>query len=188
MIAKLSIIISMLSAFSFNVGGQILRVEAGLVKKVIGKVSIHCHLGGPQFSELRKGDVLHKEDTLVTSKDSSAVFSLNPDSFVLMSSETAVTVRETTLSAMHFDVVDGEVIAHVSGLKNGAALVFHAPPGILEIRKKGLYRVFVDPDQNTQVNVIRGELVYRDNANRPARLTTGKKVDFLKRASVDIDH
>ena len=52
----------------------------------------------------------------------------------------------------------------------------------LEIRKKGLYRVYVQPNGNTQVNVVRGELVYKDNQNRPVRLTKGKQVDFLKRA------
>lgn len=180
MTIKLSIVIAVISCVC-NAAGQVLRAEAGLVKKVNGEVLVHCHKSRPDIGELRKGEVLHNEDLVLTHKSGSAVVSLNPDSYVLMSADTVLTVRETALGAMHFDVRLGEVIITVSGLGNGASLVFHPPPGVLEIRKKGLYRVYVQPDGNTQVNVVRGELFYTDNNHRRVRLTKGKQVDFRKR-------
>jgi hypothetical protein len=158
------------------------------VKKVDGEVFVHCHKSRPDMAALRKGEVLHKDDFILTHRSGSAVFSLNPDSYVLMSADTVLTVRETILSAMHFDVSVGEVIITVSGLDNGAALVLHPPPGPLEIRKKGLYRVYVQPDGNTQVNVVRGELFYTDHNRRRVRLAKGKQVDFRKRLMNSAEH
>ena len=142
--------------------GQVIRAEAGLVRKVNGEVLIHCHSRESGFSTLRDGEALHYEDLVITNSSAFIVFALNPGSYLQMSAGTTLRVRETALSAMHFDVNVGEVIVHVGSLKNGASLVLHAPPGILEIRKKGLYRVSVDADGNTQVNVVRGELAYFD--------------------------
>lgn len=163
--------------------GQVIRAEAGLVKKVDGEVLVHCHTRESGFSRLRRGEVLHTEDLVVTSAGGSTVFSLNPDSYLQMSAGTTVRIRETVLRAMRFDVETGEVIVMVGRLKDGASLVLYAPPGILEIRKKGLYRISVGLDGNTQVNVVRGELVYTDAQNRPRRVKKGRQVDFLKRAS-----
>jgi hypothetical protein len=163
--------------------GQVIRTEAGLVKKLNGEVLIHCHNRDSGFSRLRDDEALHREDLVVTGSSGLMVFSLNAGSSLQMSPGTTLRVRETILSAMHFDVDVGEVIVLVGGLKNGASLVLHAPPAILEIRKKGLYRVSVNPDGTTQVNVIRGEILYPDRDNRPVRLKKGKQVDFLKRGS-----
>lgn len=163
--------------------GQVIRAEAGLVTKVNGEVLIHCHNRESGFSTIRDGELLHNDDLVITNSSGSIVFALNPGSYLQMSPATTLRVRETVLSAMHFDVDVGEVIVHVGSLKNRASLVVHAPPGLLDIREKGLYRISVNPDGNTQVNVIRGELLYPDNDNRPVRLKEGKQVDFLKRRS-----
>lgn len=186
MTINLSIVVAVIACVC-NAAGQVLRAEAGLVKKIDGEVLVHCHRSRPDLSELRKGEVLHNEDLILTLKSGSAVFSLNPDSYVLVSADTALTVRETALSAMRFDVTAGEVIVTVSSLDNGASLVFHAPPRVLKISKKGLYRVYVQPSGETQVNVIRGELIYTGNDNRPVRLTKGKQVDFRKRVTNSSD-
>ena len=161
--------------------GQVIGAQAGLVKKVSGEVLIHCHNRESGFSKLRDGEALHNEDLVITDSSGLTVFSLNPGSYLQMSAGTTLRVRETVLSAMHFDVDVGEVIVHVGSLKNGASLVLHAPPGILEIREKGLYRVSVKLKGDTEVNVIRGELVYTDNG-RPVRLKKGQVV-FTKRSA-----
>ena len=179
---RLSILGILFLSCASSVAGQVIRAEAGLVKKVNGEVLIHCHDRESGFSKLRDGEALHNEDLIITNSTGLTVFSLNPGSYLQMSADTTLRVRETVLSAMHFDVDVGEVIVHVGSLKNGASLVIHAPPGILEISEKGLYRVAVKPEGNAQVNVVRGELVYMDSNNRPVRLKKGRQVDFIKRS------
>ena len=159
---RLTIFATALLICASAAAGQVIRAEAGLVKKV-------------------NGEALHNEDLVITNSSGLTVFSLNPGSYLQMSADTTLRVRETVLSAMHFDVDVGEVIVHVGSLKNGASLALHAPPGILEIRGKGLYRVVVNPNGNSQVNVVRGELVYTDSNDRPMRLKKGRQVDFVRR-------
>lgn len=180
-VIRLSILATAVVAWGSSAVGQVIRTEAGWVKKVNGDVLIHCHNRQSGFSKLRGGEALHNEDLVTTNSNGLTVFSLNPGSYLQMSADTTLRVRETVLSAMHFDVNAGEVIVHVGSLKNGASLVIHAPPGILEIREKGLYRVVVNPNGNSQVNVVRGELVYTDGNNRLVRLKKGRQVDFVRR-------
>jgi hypothetical protein len=180
MIITFSILVTVLACLS-TAAGQVIRAEAGLVKKVNGEVLVHCHNRQPDATELTTGAVLHNDDLVITTRTGSTIFSLNRDSYLQMSADTIVRVKETALSSMHFDVDAGEIIVLVGGLKNGASLVLHAPPGILELRKKGLYRVSVNRDGSTQVNVVRGELVYTDHNNRRVRAGKGKQVDFRKR-------
>jgi hypothetical protein len=91
--------------------GQVIRTEAGLVKKVDGEVLIHCHNRDSGFSGLRDDEALHNDDLVVTGSSGLTVFSLNPGSSLQMSPGTTLRVRETILSAMQFDVNVGEVIS-----------------------------------------------------------------------------
>lgn len=175
-------LIAIVLACTAGAAAQVIRTEAGLVKKVDGVVLVHCHTRESGFSPLRKGEVLHKEDLVVTNAGGSTIFALNPDSYLQMSAGTTLRIKETVLNAMHFDIDAGEIIVIVDGLKDGASLVLHTPPGVLEIRKKGLYRVSVSPGGSTQVNVVRGEVVYTDAKNRTRRVSKGKQVDFFKRS------
>lgn len=161
-------------------GGQVINATAGLVKKVSGEVLVHCHERQPNNSELQVGEIIHNEDIVTTTKSASMVLALNPDSYLLMSSETTIHVKETAFGGMHFDVVAGEIIVRVATLKNGTSLLLHPPLGPIEIRKKGLYRVFVKDGGETQVNVVSGELSYIGHNKRAARLKKNGQVDFVK--------
>lgn len=182
MIRSTTLIILLLVGASNSVA-QVIRTEAGLVQKVDGEVLVHCHTRESGFSSLRKGEVLHQEDLVVTTTNGSMVFSLNPGSALQMSPDTTVRIRDTVLTGMHFDVEGGEVIVFVDSLDDGVSLVLHAPPGIFEIRTTGLYRVLVNTDGNTRANVVRGELIYNDSEKGRQRLKKGRQVDFVNRIS-----
>ena len=176
-LALLVIVVSVLCA-----EGQVISAKAGLVKRVSGEVFVRCHEEVARRSVVRNGQSLHDDDLVYTGKSASLVLALNPGSYLLVSEATTLQVKSTALDNMHFDLLDGEVIVKTAELRDGASLLLHPPPARLEILRKGLYRVSVEPGGNTQVNVADGELDYTDHTKRAVRLTKGRQVDFVKKS------
>ena len=179
---KIALLLVTIIACVHFAGAQIIGARAGLVKKITGEVFVHCHQGALDKSKLQLGEMLHNEDLVFTGGTGFAVLALNPDSYMLVYGNTTLRVKDTALDSMHFDVVTGEVILKIADLKNGTSLLVHPPPANVKILKNGLYRVFVEGDGKTRVNVVSGEATYPDDKARSARLKKGGRVDFTLRS------
>jgi hypothetical protein len=165
---------------------QVISARAGMVKNVRGEVFYRCHLNDKEALSLQKGLMLHNGDTVLTTESGDAAFSLNPDSYLVLSANSFVRIRETDLKAMHFDVERGEILVISRSLKKGVSLVIHTPPAILTVYKRGNYRIFVAENGNTEANVGRGELRYLDGQGNLIRVKKGKQMNFVKREKMKI--
>ncbi len=101
---------------------------------------------------------LHEQDTLVTADDGSVVIGLSPGSYLLITSNSFIRIVTTDLTAMHFDLENGEVIVKTQSFDNGVSFALHTPPVHFNLGGKGLYRIRVGKDGNTEANVVNGYL------------------------------
>lgn len=110
----------------------------------------------------------------------SAVLTLNLDSYLLISSDSFVRIKQTNLDAMHFDIERGEVFVFARSFKRGASLVIHTPSELLTVSRRGRYRFRVAENGETEANVERGELRYTDEQGNLAKVKKGKQINFVK--------
>jgi hypothetical protein len=165
---------------------RVVSARAGLVTRAEGEVLYHCHEKGEGVEQLRAGVQLHDGDRVFTSAGGSVTWALNPGSYMTVSPDSAVRVYDGSLGAMHFDVERGEAVVVVRSLKNGAALVIHAPPGILAVHKAGRYLFRVEDDGETEAAVGGGELRYLEKG-KEVSLKKGRKVSF-RRTGKGVEH
>ncbi|MDQ3802355.1 MAG: FecR family protein [Acidobacteriota bacterium] len=158
---------------------RVVSARAGLVTGVEGEVVYHCHEKGEGVEQLRSGERLHDGDLVYTSKGGRVTWVLNPDSYMMVSADSAVRVYESALDRMHFDVERGEVIVVSRSLEGGTALVVHAPPGLLTVYKPGRYLFRVAEGGETEAAVERGELRYEEKG-RVVSVKKGRRVNFIK--------
>lgn len=159
--------------------GRLVSARAGLVMSAEGEVLYHCHEKGEGVEQLRSGAKLHDGDRVFTSKGARATWALNPESFMALSGDSVVRVYDASLDRMHFDVERGEVAVIVRSLDRGAALVIHAPPGILAVYKPGRYLFRVAEGGETEASVEKGELRYEEKG-RTVSVKKGRKVYFRR--------
>jgi hypothetical protein len=114
-----------------------------------------------------------------TSKTGSVTWALNPDSYMVVAADSVVRVYAAALDRMHFDVERGQVVVVSRSLKGGAALVIHAPPGILAVYKPGRYLFRVAEGGETEASVEKGELRYEEKG-RTVSVRKGRKVYFRR--------
>ncbi|HEU4594854.1 MAG TPA: FecR domain-containing protein [Pyrinomonadaceae bacterium] len=158
---------------------KVVSARAGLVTGVEGEVLYHCHEKGEGVEQLPAGARLHDGDLVYTSKGGRVTWALNPDSYMTVSADSVVRVYEGALDRMHFDVDRGEVTVVVRSLDGGAALVVHAPPGILTVHKPGRYLFRVAEGGETEASVEKGELRYEEKG-KTLSVKKGRKVTFQR--------
>lgn len=165
---------------------QVVSARAGLVTRAEGEVLYHCHEKGEGVAQLESGVQLHDGDLVYTGKGARVTWALNPDSSMMVAADSFVRVYSGALDRMHFDVGRGEVVVITRSLKGGAALVVHAPPGIIAVHKPGRYLFRVADGGETEALVEKGELRYEEKG-KTIILKTGRKVTF-RRAEKKIEH
>jgi hypothetical protein len=158
---------------------RVVSARAGLVTRAEGEVLYHCHEKGEGVEQLPAGARLHDGDLVYTSKGGSVTWALNPDSYMTVSADSVVRVYTGALDRMHFDVDRGEITVVVRSLDGGAALVVHAPPGILTVHKPGRYLFRVAEGGETEASVEKGELRYEEKG-KTLSVKKGRKVTFQK--------
>lgn len=175
-----------LCASSTRAQERVVSARAGLVTRAEGEVLYHCHEKGEGVGQLVAGARLHDGDLVYTGKGGHATWSLNPDSFMTVSEDSAVRVFDGSLDRMHFDVERGEVTVVSRSLKGVASLVVHAPPGQITVRKPGLYLFRVAADGETEASVGKGKLTYVEGG-KTLSVKRGRKVNF-RRVEKKIEH
>ena len=158
---------------------RVVSARAGLVTGAEGEVLYHCHEKGEGVERLQPGERLHDGDRVFTSKTGRVTWGLNPDSYMVVAADSVVRVYDAALDRMHFDVERGEVVVVSRALKGGAALVIHAPPGVLTVHKPGRYLFRVAEGGETEAAVERGELRYEDKG-KVVSVKKGRRVNFIK--------
>jgi hypothetical protein len=166
---------------------QVISARAGRVSRVEGDVLQHCHQKKESLSPLKTGQVLHDGDAVVTSGGGQAVLALDPGSYLRVTGDAFLSLRETAFDRMHFDVDRGEVCVESKSLGKKAALVLHAPPGQLAVTKPGHYHVRVGPGGETEALVLEGEIRYTDGGGGVASVRSRGSVRFVRKGGADPD-
>ena len=172
------------SLFVFSilpVSAQVISARAAVVIRVDGEVFYRCRDKKKEALVLDENSILHDRDTILTTLSGSVLLSLNPDSYLLVDSDSFVEIKQTELDKMHFDIERGEIFLFIRSLDNGASIVVHTPPRILTIHKGGWYRVMVSSTGNTEANVLRGELRYINKHGDLVKIKKGRQVNFVKK-------
>lgn len=162
-------------------GSRVVSARAGQVTRVEGEVRCHHHERESGVEDLRVGERLHDDDIVFTSETGRAQWTLNPDSYLSASPNSAVHVYDTSLERMTFGVERGEVVVGVRSLRDGISLTIRTPPGPLTVYKAGLYRFRVADDGGTEVAVVKGELRYTDEAGNLVVVKKSRSVAFRKK-------
>lgn len=168
------------------ISAQVVSARAGLVTRAEGEVLYHCHEKGEGVAQLESGTQLHDGDLVYTGKGARVTWALNPESSMTVSADSFVRVYSGALDRMHFDVERGEVVVISRSLKGGAALVVHAPPGIITVHKPGRYLFRVADGGETEAFVEKGELRYEEKG-KTITMKKGRKVTF-RRVENKIEH
>lgn len=189
-VTRARLLIALLLALAFAPrapAAQVVSARAGRVSRVEGGVLRHCHRKEESLSPLKAGQVLHDGDAVVTSGGGQAVIALDPGSYLRVTGDAFLGLRETAFDRMHFDVDRGEVCVESKSLGKKAALVLHAPPGQLAVTKPGHYHVKVAPGVETEALVLEGEIRYTDESGGVASVRSRGSVRFVRKAGTAPD-
>jgi ferric-dicitrate binding protein FerR (iron transport regulator) len=156
---------------------HVVSSRAGVVTRADGEV-LYGAQGDRDMRRLQIGVRLINGDAVTTAAKSRAEWSLTPDSYLQVGADSRVRVYETSLDRMHFDVERGEVFIIVRSLAGGAALIVHAPPGEVTVRKPGRYRFRVATSGETEAAVGSGELRYVDDQGKTVVIRKRKRIRF----------
>jgi hypothetical protein len=157
--------------------GQVVAARAGIVTRAEGEV-LYGAQGDREMRRLQIGVRLANGDAVTTALKSRAEWSLTPDSYLQVGADSRVRIYETSLDRMHFDVERGEVFIIVRSLAGGEALVVHAPPGEVIVRKPGRYRFRVAASGETEAAVSSGELRYINEQGKTVIIRKRKRIRF----------
>jgi len=156
---------------------HVVSSRAGVVTRAEGEVLYRAQ-GERDMRRLQIGVRLTNGDAVTTAAKSRAEWSLTPDSYLQVGADSRVRIYETSLDRMHFDVERGEVFIIVRSLAGGAALIVHAPPGEVTVRKPGRYRFRVAANGETEAAVGRGELRYVDDLGKTVTIRKRRRIRF----------
>ena len=167
---------------ALTIQAQFISAWAGQVCHAQGEVLYHRHEDQEDkgVRQLEVGMRLNNGDIVFTNDSSYAEWSLTPDSYLRMASDSSVQVYETSLDQMRFDIIRGEIFIALRSLGKEASLVIKTPPSLLTISKPGIYRIVVAANGETSADVRKGELQYVDSQGKLSPIKKGKRVRFYK--------
>jgi hypothetical protein len=160
-----------------DVQTQVISARAGLVTRVEGEV-LFRRRDEKELRPLKAGVRLGDGDTIITAWNGRAEWTLSPDSFLQIGSDSNVRIYATSLDAMHFDIERGEVFIISRSLNGSTSLVLDTPPALLKVVKSGRYRVRVAADSETEAAVRNGELQFVNAEGQIVKVRGRRRVRF----------
>jgi hypothetical protein len=160
---------------------RLVSARVGDVTRVDGDVWLK-RSGESDLQSLRIGRKLSAGDVVLTGGQGRAEWSLNPGnpgSYFQIAPHSQVSVYEDSADQMHFDIFQGEVFVIVGTIDRGEALELDTPYALLTVTKRGRYRVRVSANNDTDADVVLGELRFVDSKGQTGRVTKHKHVRFF---------
>jgi hypothetical protein len=147
-----------------------LSTKAGTVTYTEGKPALFTKRKiSSQVTSLGPGD------NLQTQARDRIEIELNPGSYLRIGGRARVTVLETVLDRMHFQIDEGVVIVDTGTLdRQYHSLQLSSPSGDFRIAQKGLYRVEVNDSGIVEVLVHKGSVECWRGSQKIATLRSGK--------------
>jgi hypothetical protein len=144
-------------------GQMAISTHSGLVQLTVGSVFLNdkpLHKTTTNMVEVKPGQVLR------TGKDGNAEILLTPGVFMRLGNDTSVRMDANALSNTKVTVLSGSSMVECDELLSDNAISFTVGNHIVQLRKKGLFRLEADPPA---VAAIKGEAFVADNINEPVK-------------------
>ncbi len=140
-----------------------ISTHSGLVQLTVGSVFLDdkpLHKTTTNMIEVKPGQVLR------TGKDGNAEILLTPGVFMRLGNDSSVRMDANSLSNTKVTVLSGSSIVECDELLSDNAVSFTVGKHLVQLRKKGLFRLEADPPA---VAAIKGEAFVADNINEPVK-------------------
>lgn len=140
-----------------------ISTHSGLVQLTVGSVFLNdkpLHKTTTNMIEVKPGQVLR------TGKDGDAEILLTPGVFMRLGNDSSIRMDANSLSNTKVTVLSGSSMVECDELLSDNAVSFTVGNHIVQLRKKGLFRLEADPPA---VAAIKGEAFVADNINEPVK-------------------
>lgn len=158
-IRAIALIAGGLATAAFSLGQMAISTHSGLVQLTVGSVFLDdkpLHKTVTNMVEVKPGQILR------TGKDGNAEVLLTPGVFLRLGNDSSVRMETNSLSNTKVAVLAGSSIVECDELLSDNAVSFTVGNHLVQLRKKGLFRLEADPPA---VAAIKGEAVVADSVN-----------------------
>src|SRR5262245_38287574 len=137
----------------------IISARAGGVNAVTGRTSLRPH-GNNEWRQLTIKEDLETGDVVKTGTDGRVELLLNPGSYMRVGENSEFEFVDSSLENLEVRLLRGTAILEVTGADDSELFIgITTPHTKMSIIRRGLYRVSVVPDDNTELIVRKGRVV-----------------------------
>jgi hypothetical protein len=153
----------------------IISARAGGVNAVTGKTSMRPH-GNTDWHLLTIKEDLETGDFVKTEGDGRVELLLNPGSYLRVGENSEFQLVDSSLENLEVRLLRGTAIVEVTGADDESLYIgITTPHTRMSIIRRGLYRVNVAPEDNTELIVRKGRVILEDSHTK---VKGGDKVVF----------
>ena len=161
--------------FAQNREKFVISAKAGGINAVTGQASV-AGKGQTEWQQLMITDDLEAGDRVRTAFDGRVEILLNPGSYLRVGGDSEVELSNNSLANLEFRLIRGTAVVEASGVEETQMQInISTPHAKLAIDRQGLYRLYVVPNDATEVIVRKGRVILGDSHTK---IKGGNKVIF----------